>query len=134
MTLILDAGGINALAGQRARLMELRQRGLWPAQVPSVVLAEALTGDHRRDYHANRLLRACQVSSVTEPQAREAARLRTATGRAAEISATDAIVAAYASACPDPVVLTSDPHDLTALAEHAVRSIAVARSAGWLSH
>ena len=128
MTLVLDAGGISALAGQRARLTELRRRGLWPAQVPSVVLAEALTGEHRRDYHANRLLRACQVRDVTEPQAREAARLRTATGRAAEISATDAIVAAYASACPDPVVLTSDPHDLIALSEHTARPIAVARS------
>jgi hypothetical protein len=62
----------------------------------------------------NRLLRACPVRDVTEPQAREAARLRTATGRASAISATDAVVAAFASACPDPVVLTSDPHDLTA--------------------
>jgi hypothetical protein len=44
MTLILDAGGVSALTGQRARLMELRRRGLWPAQVPSVVLAESLTG------------------------------------------------------------------------------------------
>ena len=110
--------------------MELRRRGLWPAQVPSVVLAEALTGDHRRDFHANRLLRASQVRDVTEPQAREAARLRTATGRAAEISAADAIVAAFASACPHPVVLTSGPKDLTALSEYAVRPIAVVRATG----
>ena len=130
MTLVLDAGGVSALAGQRARLMELRRRGLWPAQVPSVVLAEALTGDHRRDFHANRLLRASQVRDVTEPQAREAARLRTATGRAAEISAADAIVAAFASACPDPVVLTSDPKDLTALSEYVVRPVAVVRATG----
>jgi hypothetical protein len=126
VTLILDAGGISALAAQRARLIELRHRGLWPAQVPAVVLAEALTGDHRRDFHANRLLRACQIRDVTEPCAREAARLRTATGRAAAISATDAIVAAYASATSDPVVLTSDPSDLTALAEHATRPITIA--------
>ncbi len=126
MTLVLDAGGISALAGQRARLMELRRRGLWPAQVPAVVLAEALTGDHRRDFHANRLLRACQVRDVTEPQAREAARLRTATRRAATISAIDAVVAAFASACPDPVVLTSDPRDLTALSQHAARPITIA--------
>jgi hypothetical protein len=106
--------------------MELRRRGLWPGQVPAVVLAEALTGDHRRDFHANRLLRACQVRDVTEPQAREAARLRTATGRASAISATDAVVAAFASACPDPVVLTSDPHDLTALSQHAARPITIA--------
>ena len=63
MTLVLDAGGVSALAGKRARLMELRRRGLWPAQVPAVVLAEALTGDHRRDFHPNRLLRACQTAS-----------------------------------------------------------------------
>ena len=47
MTLILDSGGISALAGQRARLTELRRRGLWPAQIPAVVLAEALTGTLR---------------------------------------------------------------------------------------
>jgi predicted nucleic acid-binding protein len=126
VTLVLDAGGVSALAAQRARLTELRRRGLWPAQVPAVVLAEALTGEHRRDLHANRLLRACQIRDVAEPCAREAARLRTATGRAAAISATDAIVAAYASVTPDPVVLTSDPHDLTALAEHATRPITIA--------
>ena len=127
MTLILDTGGVSALAGQRARLIELRRRGLWPAQVPSVVLAESLTGDHRRDFHANRLLRACQVRDVTEPHAREAARLRTATGRTATIDATDAVVAAFASTCPSPIVLTSDPRDLAALSAHAARPITIAR-------
>ncbi|HCU91889.1 MAG TPA: hypothetical protein DHU96_03800 [Actinobacteria bacterium] len=43
MTLVLDAGGISALAGQPARLIELRRRSLWPAQVPSVVLAEVVS-------------------------------------------------------------------------------------------
>jgi predicted nucleic acid-binding protein len=89
MTVILDAGGISALAGQRARLVELRQRGYWPAHVPAVVLTEALTGDHRRDVHINRLLRTCQIRDVNEPQAREGARLRTCTGRAGTISAID---------------------------------------------
>jgi hypothetical protein len=128
MTLILDAGGISALAGQRGRLMELRGRGLWPPQVPAAVLAESLTGDHRRDYHANRLLRTCQVRDITEPHAREAARLRTATGRAGTITATDAIVTAFASTCPDPVILTTDTRDLTALAQHAPRLITIART------
>lgn len=127
MTLILDAGGISALAGQRARLIELRRRGLWPAQVPSVVLAESLTGDHRRDFHANRLLRTCQVRDVTEPHAREAARLRTATGRPTTITATDAVVAAFASTCPSPIVLTSGSRDLAALSAHAARPITIAR-------
>ncbi|HVQ95777.1 MAG TPA: PIN domain-containing protein [Mycobacteriales bacterium] len=125
MTLILDAGGVSALAGQQARLLGLRRQGHWPAQVPAVVLAEALTGDHRRDFHVNRLLRACQIRPVTELQAREAARLRSATGRAGKISAADAIVAAVASGYPDPIVLTSDPRDLAALVAHASQPIEV---------
>jgi hypothetical protein len=125
VTLILDSGGISALAGQRARLAELRNRGLWPPQVPAVVLAEALTGDSRRDFHANRLLRTCQVRDVDEPQSREAARLRTATGRASKISAVDAVVVAFAGLRPDPLVLTSDPRDLGALAEQATRPITI---------
>ncbi len=125
MTLVLDGGGLSALAGQRALLVELRDRGHWPAQVPSVVLAEALTGDHRRDFAVNRLLRACQVRPVDEWQAREAARLRTATGRAGTITAVDAVVAAVASAVTEPVVLTSDPADLNALVVTAARPIIV---------
>lgn len=128
MNLVLDAGGLSALAGQRARLQELRQRGLWPAQVPSVVLTEALTGDHRRDFATNRYLRACQVRTVEERTAREAARLRTASGRAGTISAVDAIVVALAETLSDPVILTSDPADLRALAEHAATAIRVVQT------
>jgi predicted nucleic acid-binding protein len=124
-TLVLDSGGLSALATQRARLAELRRRGLWPAEVPSVVLAEALTSDHRLDFAANRLLRACQIRVVTELVAREAARLRTATRRAGTIATTDAIVAAYASTRNGPVSLTGDPTDLTALANHAGQPIVV---------
>lgn len=126
MTLILDSGGISALAGHRARLTELRHRGLWPPQVPSVVLAEALTGDARRDFHANHLLRTCQIRDIDEPTSREAARLRTATGKASRISAVDAVVAAFATHHPDPVVLTSDPRDLSALAAQTVRPVTIA--------
>jgi len=125
VTLVLDSGGVSALAGHRARLVELRRRGLWPPQVPAVVLAEALTSDHRRDFHCNRVLHACQIRAVDELQAREAARLRTATGRAAKISATDAIVVAFAGACPDPVVLTSVPRDVAALARHSARHVTI---------
>lgn len=125
MTLILDSGGITALAGQRARLAELRNRGLWPPQVPAVVLAEALTGDSRRDFPTSRLLRTCQIRDVDERQSREAARLRTATRRASKISAVDAVVAAFASLRPDPVVLTSDPRDLGALAEQSAQPITI---------
>lgn len=124
-TLVLDSGGLSALAQQRALLDELRARGQWPAQVPAVVLAEALTGDHRRDFAVNRLLRTCLVRPVDELQAREAARLRTATGRAGTITATDAVVAALASDVVEPVVVTSDPSDLTALTAHAARLVTV---------
>jgi len=125
VNIVLDAGGVSALAQQRARLKELRRRGLWPAQVPTVVLTEALTGDHRRDFHANRLLRTCQIRDVGETQAREAARLRAATGIAGTISAVDAVVAALAGQLPDAVVLTSDARDLRRLAEHTALPVRV---------
>lgn len=125
MTLVLDAGGLSTLARQRARLQELLHRELWPAQVPAVVLSEALTGEHRCDFHTNRLLRTCQIGEVDEPLAREAARLRSATGRAGTISAVDALVAAEAGAHRNAVVLTSDPVDLRALAKHTTVPISV---------
>jgi predicted nucleic acid-binding protein len=128
MTLILDSGGVSALAGQRARLAELRRRGLWPAQVPAVVLTESLTGDHRPDFHENQLLRTCQIRDVTERLARDAALLRTRTGRASTISATDAIVAALAVTYPDPIVLTSDPDDLAALVAENPLPVTIARA------
>jgi predicted nucleic acid-binding protein len=115
VNLVLDSGGVNALAGQRARLAELRRRGAWPPQVPTVVLVEVLTGDHRRDFHENHLFRMCQIRPVDEQTARHAARLRTASGRADDISGTDAIVAALAVNIGNSVVLTSDPTDLTDL-------------------
>jgi predicted nucleic acid-binding protein len=127
VTVILDSGGLTALAGQRAKLAEMRRRGLWPAQVPSVVLTEALTGDHRNDFMTNRILRACQVRDVGELMARTAARMRTATGRAGSISAVDAVVAAHAVSNPESFVLTSDPEDLTALAETVPQRIRVVR-------
>ncbi len=57
----------------------------------------------------------CQIREVSEAVARDAARLRTRTGRADTIAATDAIVAAFAVGASNPVVLTSDPDDLGAL-------------------
>jgi predicted nucleic acid-binding protein len=115
LKLILDSVGIGALAGQRARLAELRRREVWPPIFPAVVITESLTGDHRRDFHENQLLRMCQILPVKEKIARSAAHLRTATRRAAEISATDAIVVAFAVGFPDAVVMTSDSADLSDL-------------------
>ncbi len=80
MTLVLDSGGLTMLVGNRARLEELRRRGEWPALVPSVVLTEVLTGDRRRDFHQNRLLRTCDIRSIDEWLSRKGAALRTAVG------------------------------------------------------
>lgn len=124
-TFVLDSGGISALAGQREYLVSLRARLNGPPLVPIIVLVETLTGDHRRDHDTNRLLRLCDIRHVDEVLVRDAARLRTLTGRAGTISATDAIVAAFADLQHDPVVLTSDPKDLIALAEHAKRPMAI---------
>lgn len=119
MTLVLDSGGVSALTGRRARLAELRRQGLWPPVVPAVVLVESLTGDHRRDHAANNVLGKCLIVAVEEPLAREAARLRYATGRAAQFTGTDAVVVAVAATLAEAEVLTGNPDDLTALAAHA---------------
>lgn len=126
MRLVLDAGGVSSLAGSQAPLSQLLGRGLWPAEVSVAVLTEALTGDHRRDFHVNRLLATCLLRDVDEQQAREAARLRTLTGRAGTISAVDAVVAALAGVRPGSVVLTTDPKDLQALSEHTTHPVTVA--------
>lgn len=125
MTLVLDSGGLSLLAENRARLEELRRRGEWPALVPAVVLTEALTGDHRRDFHENRLLRTCEVLSTDETLARKGAALRTAVGRVRKPSAVDAIVVALADAAGGATVLTGDLRDLRALARHTVNDVRV---------
>ena len=116
---------MSALAGRRGKLAALRRRGEWPPQIPAVVLVEVLTGDHRRDFHTNHLLRLCQIRDVTEDVAREAAHLRTRTGRAASISATDAVVAAFAATQRSPVVLTADVDDLEALVEGCDQAVLI---------
>ena len=125
MTLVVDSGGLTALAAQRARLEELRRRGEWPPIVPSVVLTEALTGDHRRNFHENRLLRACDVRAVDEVLARAGAALRAAFSGSCTPSAVDAIVVAIADAVGGAAILTTDPRDLRALARHAAHDVRI---------
>ena len=127
MTIVLDAHALTALAAKRAHLEELRRRGEWPAIIPSVVLTEALTGDHRRDYQENRLLRTCDVRSVDEVMARTASALRTRVGGRRPPSAVDAIVVAMADDAGGATVLSSDPGDLRALASHTTNQVPVSR-------
>jgi hypothetical protein len=119
VALVLDSGAITHLAKRSrdtvALIMALRAQGLWPALIPSAVLIECLTGDARRDAHTNRLLKTCAiVDELPTELARRAAALRT---KARHGSAIDALVVATAE--PGGTVLTGDPKDLTALAEHA---------------
>lgn len=121
--LVLDSGGVSRLAQRdqatTALIITLRRRGLWPPTVPTVVLAESLTGSAHRDANAHRLLKACDVrTSVSELVARRAADLRT---KARKGSAVDALVVAIAE--PGSSVLTSDGDDLRALAANATHVI-----------
>lgn len=117
--LVLDSGGFSRLASRTKSALSLisalHDAGLWPALVPTVVLAESLQGDAARDANANRFLKTCLVESEVSPAlARRAAELRR---RARVGSAVDAIVVALAE--PGGTVLTGDRADLTALAAYA---------------
>lgn len=126
MTIVLDAGAISVLATSRQRLRLLRELGHWPPVVPAVVLTEALTGDHRRDVHANRLVRLSDVVEIDDLLAREAALLRTAAARK-KASAVDAIVVAVGARHRGCIVLTTDPGDLRALAAGSSLDVRVER-------
>jgi predicted nucleic acid-binding protein len=117
--LVLDSGGFSKLASRNrstlALLRALREAGLWPAVVPTMVLVESLRGDAARDASANRFLKTCIVDAEVSPTvARRAAELRR---RAQTGSAVDALVVALAE--PGGTVLTGDRADLEALAAHA---------------
>jgi predicted nucleic acid-binding protein len=126
VTVVLDSHGVTMLAANRARLEELRRRGEWPAIVATVVLTEALSGDHRRDYSEDRLLRTCDVRPVEEILARAASRLRAQVSSRRRPSAVDAIVVAMADMAGGATVLSSDTGDLRALALHTDNEVKVA--------
>ena len=117
--LVLDSGAVSRMA-ERSRsaaalIQALREEDLWPPVVPSVVLVECLQGHAGRDAIANRFLKTCDiVEEVSESLARRAALLRR---RAKRGSAVDALVVVMAE--PGGTVLTTDPHDLDALAAHS---------------
>jgi hypothetical protein len=78
---------------------------------------ECLEGHAGRDAVENRFLKTCDIAeTVPESLVRRAALLRRHARRG---SAVDALVVALAE--PGGTVLTSDPHDLQALASHAER-------------
>lgn len=117
--LVLDSGGVTRLAqrGQRtaALIATFVQDEIWPPIVPSVVLAESVSGRQRTDAGVNRFLKSCEIIEVLpERIARRAGALRAQAGRG---SAVDALVVAVAE--PGGTVLSGDMKDLSALAECA---------------
>ncbi len=117
--LVLDSGGLSRLADRSRRaaalISALRAEGLWPPIVPTVVLAESISGRQRTDATVNRFLKTCDVeSNLPEATARRAGQLRALARRG---SAVDAILVALAE--PGGTVMTSDEDDLGALAGRA---------------
>jgi len=117
--LVLDSGAISRLAERSqqalALILSLRDEGLWPPEVLSVVLVECLEGHAGRNANENRFLKTCDVAEVVPASlARRSAALRRFARRG---SAVDALVVAFAE--PGGTVLTADPLDLQALAAHA---------------
>ena len=117
--LVLDSGGVTRLAERSkqtlALILALREAGLWPPHVPSVVLVECLQGHAGRDAIENKFLKTCDIAPVvSETLARRAALLRRLARRG---SAVDALV--VASAEPAGTVITTDTDDLESLAAHA---------------
>jgi hypothetical protein len=119
--LVLDSGGLSYLARRdpdaAAAIRVFVRDGLWPPVVPSVILAESITGRQRNDANVNRLLKTCDiVEQLPEALARRAGELRFKARRG---SAVDSIL--MASAEPAGAILTGDDEDLSALANHADR-------------
>jgi hypothetical protein len=117
--LVLDSAAVTRLAERSqqtlALISMLRDEGFWPPKVLSPVLVECLEGHAGRDAAENRLLKTCDIAeAVPQTLARRAAALRRLARRG---SAIDALVVAYAE--PGGLVLTSDPKDIQALADHA---------------
>lgn len=116
--LVLDSGGLSYLAKRNqeavATIRAFVRDGLWPPTVPSVVLAESVSGRQRNDANVNRLLKTCDiVEHLPEALARRAGELRFQARRG---SAVDSILVATAE--PAGTVLTGDDEDLNALASH----------------
>ncbi len=90
--LVLDSGAVSRIAERSryaAALIEaLRDEGMWPPVVPSVVLIECLQGHAGRDANTNRFLKTCDiVEEVSEPLARRAAFLRRRARRGSAVDA-----------------------------------------------
>lgn len=119
-TLILDSEGLSKLATGNARVrtyLETAHRRGARVVVSAMTLAEVLRGG-ARDAPVHRVLSRIVTVPVGPELGRAAGELRGATGMSGHQCAIDSVVAATALVMARPVVLlTSDPDDLSRLAE-----------------
>jgi hypothetical protein len=115
--LILDSGALVAVdrddRAMAARLRAAQQHGL-QLRSNAMVIAQVWRDRHGRQANLARLLRAVDVRPVTQQDGRDAGALQAAAGTADPIDATVVLLAA-----PGDRILTSDPGDLSRLAEAA---------------
>ena len=116
--LILDSGGLGKVAendeGARAAMSSSAQAGV-SVIVPSVVLAESLSGTNR-DAGVYRVLRHLVVVDIHADHARVAATLKSGAGLTGVEHTIDALVVAVAVLEGGGAILTTDPQDIRALA------------------
>jgi hypothetical protein len=89
--------------------------------VPTAVIAESTTGEHRRDAATNRVLKMATPLVLDERLARRAGALRHVV-RTRRSGTIDAIVVATADDVPGTVIFTADRKDITALVAVRCRS------------
>ena len=115
--LVLDAGALVAVdRGDRAMVARLRvaqQHGV-ELRSNAMVVAQVWRDRHGRQADLARLLRAVDVRAVSPQDGRQAGVLLGATGTSDPVDATVVLLAS-----PGDRILTSDPRDLTSLAEAA---------------
>jgi predicted nucleic acid-binding protein len=102
-------------------VIDLAIRGGSLVIVPSIVLAETLTGGPQ-DAPVNQVLSKVTVVSITEDLARDAALLKRKSGMTGVEHTIDAIVVAVSASQGGGVVLTSDPGDIKQLADEVYES------------
>jgi predicted nucleic acid-binding protein len=118
-TVVLDSGVIDPPASNqefRWVLRDLVDHG-WEPVIPTVTLAEAITG-RPQDAPVNQLVHRIGTVDTDETTARRAGQLRFGverTGSRRTPSGIDAIVAAHAADARKAVVFTSDPSHLRRL-------------------
>ena len=124
--IVLDSGVLSALA-EGGRLGIALRRAVTTGSdvlVPTAVIAESTSGDHRLDTRVNRALKLVTLVDLDERIARSAAALRHAR-KLRRAGTIDAIVVATADVLPGTHVLTADPDDLRSLASIRGRTLIV---------